>query len=117
MEDPSLRQLQERIERFRDERDWAQFHTLKDLSAAIAIEAAELQEIMLWQTSGEETALLARRRQEIEAELADVFIHVVNFSLAAKVDLGQAVLRKLAENDEKYPVEKAKGRATKHDKL
>jgi dCTP diphosphatase len=117
MADPTLSDLQERIRQFRDDRDWAQFHELKDLAAAIAVEAAELQEILLWQRPEDESALLARRRDEIEAELADVFIQVTNFSLAAEVDLAQAVLRKLAENEAKYPVEKAHGRSTKYTDL
>ena len=54
-----------------DERDWEQFHTLKDLAAAIAIEAAELQELLLWQKADEEDDVLERRRPQIEAELAD----------------------------------------------
>jgi dCTP diphosphatase len=117
MEDPTLAQLQENVRQFRDKRDWAQFHTLKDLAAAIAVEAAELQEITLWQRTEDEGRLLAQRREEIEAELADVLIQVINFSLAAQIDLGQAVSRKLANNDEKYPVEKARGRATKYTNL
>jgi NTP pyrophosphatase (non-canonical NTP hydrolase) len=115
--DPTLGELQARIRRFRDARDWAQFHTLKDLAAAIAVEAAELQEILLWQSPEGEPELLARRRGEIEAELADVFIQVANFSLAAEVDLAEAVQRKLAENEAKYPVDKARGRATKYTGL
>lgn len=115
--DPTLGELQALIRGFRDARDWTQFHTLKDLAAAIAVEAAELQEILLWQRPEDEPELLARRRGEIEAELADVFIQVANFSLAAEVDLAQAVLGKLAENEAKYPVEKAHGRALKYTDL
>jgi dCTP diphosphatase len=115
--DPTLSQLQEELRKFRDERDWAQFHTLKDLAAAITVEAAELQEILLWQRPEDESELLARRRAEVEAELADVLIQIVNFALAAEVDLGKAVLRKLAVNEAKYPVEKAYGRSTKYTDL
>ncbi|MGH3042419.1 MAG: MazG-like family protein [Gaiellaceae bacterium] len=117
MADPTLSDLQERIRRFRDERDWAQFHTLKDLAAGIAIEAAELQEILLWQRPDDESELLRKRRDEIEAELADVLIQIVNFSLAADVDLGKAVLRKINENEIKYPVAEARGRAAKYPDL
>jgi dCTP diphosphatase len=115
--DPTLGELQARIKSFRDARDWRQFHTLKDLAAAIAVEAAELQEILLWQRLEDESELLAQRRGEIEAELADVFIQLSNFSLAAEVDLTEAVQRKLAENEAKYPVEKAYGRAIKYTDL
>jgi NTP pyrophosphatase (non-canonical NTP hydrolase) len=115
--DPTLIELQEEIRRFRDERDWAQFHTLKDLASAIAVEAAELQEILLWQKIEDEADLLVRRREDIEAELADVFIHLANFAIAAEVDLASAIRRKLIENGERYPVEKARGRATKYTGL
>ena len=117
MTGPTLNELCEHIRSFRDARDWEQFHTLKDLAAAIAVEAAELQEILLWQQVDGEADLLARRRAEIEAELADVFIQVANFALAADVDLRNAVMRKLAENEIKYPVDKARGRATKYTDL
>jgi len=115
--EPTLLELQEEIRRFRDDRDWAQFHTLKDLAAAIAIEAGELQELLLWRRRDEESELLERRRAEIEAELADVLIHVANFALAAEIDLSAAVRTKLGENQQKYPVEKARGRATKYTDL
>jgi NTP pyrophosphatase (non-canonical NTP hydrolase) len=117
MADPTLTDLQNQLRQFRDERDWAQFHTLKDLATAISVEAAELQEILLWLRPEDESELLAQRRDELEAELADVLIQVVNFSLAADVDLGTAVLRKFAENEAKYPMEKARGRSTKYTRL
>jgi NTP pyrophosphatase (non-canonical NTP hydrolase) len=115
--DPTLVELQEEVRRFRDTRDWAQFHTLKDLAAAIAVEAAELQEILLWQRVVDEADLLAHRREALEAELADVLIQVMNFALATEIELSKAVRRKLAENEVKYPVEKAHGRSTKYTDL
>ncbi len=107
----------ERVRQFRDERDWQQFHTLKDLASAISIEAAELQEILLWQNPEHERELLAARREDLEAELADVVIHALNFALAAEIDLAAAVVQKLAVNAVRYPVSKARGRSTKHSGL
>jgi dCTP diphosphatase len=72
--EPTLADLQERLRAFRDERDWRQFHSPKELAAAIAIEAAELQEFFLW-TDPEEAARVAQNKREgVEAELADVLI-------------------------------------------
>ncbi|UJP04573.1 MAG: nucleotide pyrophosphohydrolase [Nitrosomonas sp.] len=97
--------------KFRDERDWAQFHNAKDLALALNIEAAELLEVFLWKTS--EQANL----DDIKEELADVFAFA--FLLAEKYDLDvrQIVLDKLEKNAMKYPVEKSKGNATKYTDL
>jgi NTP pyrophosphatase (non-canonical NTP hydrolase) len=88
---------------FRDERGWGKYHTLKDLAAAIAIEAAELQELFLWQRSEDETALLEQRREEIEDELADVLILALNFADAARIDVLQTIDAKIDKNEAKYP--------------
>jgi dCTP diphosphatase len=109
--------LQERLSRFRDDRDWAQFHTLKDLSAAIAVEAAELQQVFLWRSTSDESAILGERGADIEAELADVVIQAMNFALAARIDLAAAVTRKIAMNAERYPADRVRGTATKYTEL
>ncbi len=115
--EPTLSQLRDRLRDFRDARDWEQFHTLKDLAAAITVEAAELQEIFLWQQSGQDRDVLGARKADIEGELADVLIHVLNFSLAADVDLIAAVERKIEVNESRYPADKARGRSTKYTSL
>ena len=74
----TVAELQETVRRFRDERDWLRFHTLKDLAAAIAIEAGELQQEPLWARPDEEDARLAEHRDRIEQELADVAILALN---------------------------------------
>lgn len=115
--DPSLAELQAKVARFRDERDWAQFHTLKDLAAAIAIEAGELQEEFLWLSHAGETERLTERRDEVSQELADILILALGFADAAGIDASQAILDKLDANAERYPVEKARGRAAKYTDL
>lgn len=112
-----LQALQQRLERFRDERDWSQFHTLKDLAAAIAVEAGELQELFLWQRPADERALLARRRPEIEDELADVLIHCLNFASAGDIDVIRAIERKIETNEQRYPADLARGSSEKHTQL
>jgi NTP pyrophosphatase (non-canonical NTP hydrolase) len=105
--------------RFRDDRDWAQFHTPKNLAAALSIEAAELQETMLWKTDAEisEMRSVAGGRDKLAQEVADVLIFAVLFCEATGIDAAQAIRDKLATNAAKYPVEKARGRATKYTEL
>ena len=111
--------LTREILQFRDERDWAQFHTPRQLAAAIAIEAAELQELLLWRTDEEARELIgdgpgaARARHEI----ADILIYVLLMAATAGIDPAAAVREKLTHNAEKYPVSESKGRATKYTDL
>ena len=102
------------IVRFRDQRDWAQFHTPKNLAAAIAIEAAELQEVLLWKTDSETAALPAAAHDNIAREIADVLIYALLFCHDMGVDPAAAISSKLAENEIKYPIELAKGNADKY---
>ena len=106
-----LNQLIDLVRKFRDERDWAQFHNAKDLAAGLSIEAAELLEQFLWKQPKEADPA------KVQAELADVLTFALLLAHEQKIDLTQAITQKLAENAVKYPVEKAKGRATKYDEL
>lgn len=116
-EGPSLASLQRAIRAFRDARDWGQFHTLKDLAMAISVEAAELQEELLWIRPEEESARLDARRSQIADELADVLIYCLHFAEVASIDPASAVLAKLRRNEDKYPVEAARGSAKKQGDL
>jgi len=113
----TLDELRQRIRTFRDERDWDQFHTPKNLAAGLSIEAAELQELMLWKTDGEVSELLSTHHGPLSDEIADVLIFALLFCEAARVDPEAAVLKKLEKNAEKYPVEKSKGNAAKYTEL
>lgn len=100
--------------KFRDERDWQQFHDSKNLALAISIEAAELNEVFLWKKDNEVENV---NPDKIKEELADVLSF--SFLLAEKhnLDIFQIVLDKVKRNAEKYPVDKAKGTAKKYDEL
>jgi NTP pyrophosphatase (non-canonical NTP hydrolase) len=115
--DRQLKALARKIIAFRDHRDWAQFHSPKNLSQALGIEAAELQELFLWQTSEASRQPSAGDRQRIESELADIFIYLTYLCHELDVDILQAVERKLIENDAKYPVDKACGNHRKYNQL
>jgi NTP pyrophosphatase (non-canonical NTP hydrolase) len=110
-------ELQEAVRRFRDEREWRQFPTLKDLAAALAIEAGELQQELLWVRSEDEATRLRERRFQIEEELADVVILSLTFADLAEIDVAAAVERKLEVNAQRYPAERARGKAMKHTEL
>lgn len=100
--------------KFRDERDWEQFHDSKNLALAISIEAAELNEIFLWKKDNEVENV---NQDKIKEELADIL--AFSFLLAEKhnFDVFQIVLDKVKRNGEKYPVDKAKGTAKKYNEL
>lgn len=107
----NIKEITEILLKFRDERDWAQFHTAKDLALALNIEAGELLEAFLWKSS--EQADIGK----VKEELADVFAFA--FLLAEKYDwdVKQIVLEKMEQNVLKYPVEKARGVAKKYTEL
>ena len=115
----SIQALQSAVIRFRDERDWAQFHTPKDLALGLGIEAGELAELFLWKKEDEIRAALQDSdfRQRLGEEMADVLVFLLYLAEAAGIDLGAAVESKMVVNAEKYPVEKARGSAEKWDRL
>lgn len=115
----TLADLKARILSFARERDWEQFHAPKNLSMALAAEAAELMEHFLWVEPAASRARAAEpaRRKDIEDELADVVIYALEFANMTGIDVAQAIEAKMAANAAKYPVEKAKGRADKYNEL
>ena len=111
--------LLDEARRFRDARDWSQFHTPKNLAAAIAIEAAELQERFLWKTDKEIARDLkdGPKREAVVEEVADVFLFALLLADRLKIDVGQEIADKLAANEQKYPVALARGNARKYTEL
>lgn len=115
----SWQTLMAEARRFRDARDWAQFHTPKNLAAAIAIEAAELQEQFLWKSDKEIARDLKdnAKRDAIVEEVADVFLFGLLLADRLDIDVGKAIADKLATNERKYPVALARGNARKYTEL
>lgn len=103
-----------KILKFRDDRDWKQFHNPKDLAISISLEAAELLEVFQW--SGADVSNEGKQ-DKIKEELADVVNYCVLMADACGLDLDEIVQEKIEMNEQKYPVEKAKGRSDKYDKL
>jgi dCTP diphosphatase len=115
----TLADLVAAVRRFRDDRDWAQFHTPKNLAAATAIEAAELQERFLWKTDAEVDQDLAdpAKLPLVADEIADVVMFAMLLADRLGIDLAEAIPAKLAANEQKYPVNLARGNARKYTEL
>ena len=102
------------ILKFRDDRDWKQFHNPKDLAISISLESAELLEVFQWSgsdVSGE------NKKDKIKEELADVINYCVLMADACNLDIDQIVQDKIKKNNDKYPVDKAKGKKEKYNEL
>jgi NTP pyrophosphatase (non-canonical NTP hydrolase) len=110
----SLVELRQKIDAFVNERDWAQFHSPKNLAMAMIVEAAELVEHFQWDTIQESYDLSAEKRQEVAHELADTFVYLLRLAEVTGIDLIKAAHEKIALNAIKYPVEKAKGSNAKY---
>lgn len=113
----SLAELQAIIRKFCDDRDWDQFHNPKDLSISLSLEAAELLEHFQWKNEQEITAYLEKNKGEIGAELADVFYWVLLIANKLDINLVEAFSQKMARNEAKYPIDKAKGSHKKYTEL
>ena len=102
------------IIKFRDDREWKQFHNPKDLAISISLEASEFLEVFQW--SGADTSS-KNKIEKIKEELADVVNYCILMADACGLDLDEIVQAKIEKNNEKYPVEKSKGKSDKYDKL
>jgi len=108
--------LQQKLAEFSAERDWERFHNPKNLAMALAAEAGELIEVFQWLSEADSLALNSAQRRAAELEIADVLIYLVRLADRLGVDLDAAVAVKMQINAERYPVELAKGNATRADR-
>jgi NTP pyrophosphatase (non-canonical NTP hydrolase) len=113
----TIDQLQERIRLFRDERNWMQFHNHKDMAIALAIEAAELQELFLWKRNDEIEEVVKVKRERITEEIADIAVYLLELADNLGIDISTAIDSKLQKNALKYPVDKARGSSKKYTEL
>jgi dCTP diphosphatase len=114
---PPLDELRDALRKFADERDWAQFHSPKNLACAVSVEAAELLESFQWLSEDQSRALPEAGRQAVSEEMADVFLYLLQLADKMNVDLIDAARKKLVINAEKYPIAQAKGTAKKYTEL
>ncbi|MBL0883093.1 MAG: nucleotide pyrophosphohydrolase [Chitinophagaceae bacterium] len=106
-----MKEIIDALIKFRNERDWEQFHNPKDLALAINVEAGELLELFLWKNPSEANP------NKVKEELADVFAFAFLLADKYKFDVKEIILDKIKNNAEKYPIDKAKGNAKKYDEL
>jgi len=111
--------LKEKIRKFCEDRDWDQFHNAKDLAIALIIENAELLEHFRWKTEKEVKEMFENKnkKENIEDEMADVLYFLIRIAQRYDIDLSEALERKMAKNETKYPVDKAKGSNKKYTEL
>ncbi len=105
-----IKTLQDELEAFNKARDWDQFHTPANLAKSISIESGELLECFQWDEEHYDF-------EAVKEELADVFAYALQLATTLHLDVKTIIEEKMVKNGKKYPVEKAKGRADKYDKL
>jgi dCTP diphosphatase len=113
--DADIESLTQALRRFAAERDWAQFHSPKNLASALTVEAAELLEQFQWLTEEQSRALDPERLAAVRHEIADVFLYLLQLADQLQVDVVAAARDKLALNALKYPIERARGSSRKYD--
>jgi dCTP diphosphatase len=113
----TLNELRDRLRLFINERDWDQFHNPKNLAMALVGEAGEIVEHFQWLTPTEADDLPPETRAEVALEIADVLIFLVELADRLNIDPLAAAEQKLAINEQRYPIAKARGNARKYDKL
>jgi len=115
----TLSDLQRELREFADQREWQPFHTPKNLVMALSGEVGELTELFQWLTPEESSAMMddADQAERVREEVADVFAYLLRLADVLDIDLPVALRAKMRRNGEKYPVERARGRADKYDRL
>jgi len=109
-----LEQVLKNIRKFRDERDWMQFHNPKNLACSISIEANELLEHFQWSTPQQSLTIARKKKTEISHEIADVAVYLFELADNLGIDLVEAIAEKMAHNEAKYPAVKVRGSSKKY---
>ncbi|MFC1779442.1 nucleotide pyrophosphohydrolase [Thermodesulfobacteriota bacterium] len=113
-----IKEIQDKLRQFAKDRDWDQYHTPKNLASALVVEAGELLEIFQWMTEEESNSLRESKtsHQELKEEIADVLLYLLRLADKLDIDVEEAIEMKLNLNAQKYPVDLAKGNATKYNR-
>jgi len=111
-----LEKIKKIIREFSSERNWDKYHTPKNLSMALSVEASELVEIFQWLTQEESKNIDSKDIQSVKDEVADILIYLIRIADKLDIDLEKAILEKIKKNSEKYPVELSKDNAVKYNK-
>lgn len=113
----NIKDLQTQVIKFREARDWQQFHNPKDVSLSLVLEATELMEHFQWKNEQEVNSYVKKHKKEIGKELADSLYWVLLMFHDLDIDLVKAFTEKMKENEKKYPIKKAKGKSKKYTEL
>ena len=111
----SLEALKSRVLQFVEERDWAQYHSPRNLAMALNVETSELLELYLWSTDEGPQPITEQRKVRVAGEVGDILMCLINFCHQADIDMMQALSDKLDVAEQKYPAERVKGLALKYD--
>jgi dCTP diphosphatase len=114
MKPDSIGALKARINQFVEERDWAQFHSPKNLAMAMIVEAGEVVEHFQWMTEEESRHLDSVKKEQVGQELSDTFVYLLRIAEVCGIDLIEAANKKIDLNAKKYPVDKVKGSNAKY---
>jgi len=117
MSDTDLNTIRDKLRKFVDDRDWDKFHNPKNLAMALSVEASELLEIFQWQTESDSQHLSNKELKDVEIEIADILIYLIRIADKLDIDLMDAVTKKLEINEQRYPVDKVKGKAVKYNEI
>lgn len=112
-----IKQLTEKVLRFRDDRNWKQFHSMKDMLISLNLEASELLELIQWKSEEEFSSFLETNKEAVGDELSDILYWVLLIANDLEVDLVSAFNKKMKKNEEKYPVEESRNSALKYSEL
>jgi len=112
-----IKEITKKIKKFRDERDWMQFHDHKNMAVSIVLEASELLEHFQWKTKEEVDQYIKTNKDEIQDEIADIAMYLFELTDNLGIDLIKAMEQKLEKNSKKYPIAKARGSNLKYNKL
>lgn len=112
-----IKDLMEKVIKFRDARNWQQFHKYKDMALSLVLESAEVMEHFQWKNDKELEDYVKEHKKEIGDELADVLYWVLLMSNDLDIDIIESFNKKMEENEKKYPLDKSKGKHTKYTKL
>ncbi len=113
-----LEELKEKVKAFCEERDWTRFHNPKELAIGISTEANELLQLFRFKSAEDMQEILStEKRVDVEEELADVFFFILRFAETCKIDLTTILYDKMAKNEKKYPLDKAKGSNKKYNEF
>ncbi|MFT6068353.1 MAG: NTP pyrophosphatase (non-canonical NTP hydrolase) [Bacteriovoracaceae bacterium] len=113
-ENLDIEKLKKKFSQFANERDWEQFHTPKNITMALSVEASELMEIFQWLKTGSKDELSKEQLNQVKEELADVLLYSIRLADLLDINLEEAIPEKMEQNAQKYPVEKARGNSKKY---